>query len=56
VDLEDPICSSIGVLLEDDGADPDGPACNDGVDNDADGRTDSDDPGCISAGDDSETD
>ncbi len=31
------------------------PQCNDGVDNDGDGETDSDDPDCTSASDDNET-
>ena len=53
-DLDDPICTSISVELEDDGFDPSGNACNDGVDNDADGYTDAEDPGCSSAEDDDE--
>ena len=44
------------VELEDDGTDPDGPACNDGIDNDFDGETDAEDPGCSSADDDNEVD
>ena len=44
------------VELENDGTDPDGPACNDGIDNDFDGETDAEDPGCSSAEDDNEVD
>ena len=49
IDLDDPVCISISVMLENDGVDPSGPPCNDGIDNDFDGLIDGADPQCLIA-------
>ena len=54
IDLNDPICTSINQLYENDGYDSTGSQCNDGIDNDLDGLIDFMDNMCITATDVSE--